>query len=105
MDCAKFGYENLPPSWKFKKFVTLNSPLMLNTDKYGVLPGLAASARDLLLPRITAGKNVRWGFFLPSGDGFKCIDGLVKDGKVIFWLQPFCFCFEIFWFLDHSYCT
>lgn len=55
---------------------------MLNTDKYGVLPGLALSARDLLLPRLTARKNVRWGFFVPSGDGFQCIDELVKSGKV-----------------------
>lgn len=56
---------------------------MLNTDKYGILSGLALSARDLLVPRITAGKNIRWGFFIPSGDGFKFIDELVKDGKVI----------------------
>lgn len=82
MDCAKFGYQNLPSSWKFNKFVTLNSPLMLNTDKYGIVGGLALSAKDLLYPRITAGKNVRWGFFLPLGNGFKCIDELVKTGKV-----------------------
>lgn len=55
---------------------------MLNTDKYGVLSGLAVSARELLLPRMTAGKNIRWGFFIPSGDGFKFIDELVQSGKV-----------------------
>lgn len=56
---------------------------MLNTDKYGVFGGLAVSARELLLPRLTKGKNVRWGFFLPSGDGFKFVDGLVKSGQVL----------------------
>lgn len=82
LDCAKFGYENIPSSWKYNKFITLNSPLMINTDKYGLLAGLTVSARDLLLPRVYGGKSVRWGFFAPSGDGFKFIDRLVKNGKV-----------------------
>lgn len=55
---------------------------MLNTDKLGILGGLAASAAQLLKPRIEKGKNVRWGFFVPSGDGFKFIDRLVKKGQV-----------------------
>lgn len=98
LDCAKFGYQNVPPSWKYNKFVTLNSPLMSNTDKYGVLAGLAVSARDLLLPRVTTGKNVRWGFFVPSGDGLKFIDDLVKSEKVIKVLRFLCVFFQCLFF-------
>lgn len=82
LDCAKFGYENVPSTWIYDKYITLNSPLMLNTDRYGIIGGLATSAGALLKPRVQAGKNIRWGFFVPSGNGFGFVDKLVKKGQV-----------------------
>lgn len=85
MDCANFGYQNIPNSWKYKRFVTLNSPLLRNSDTHGLLPGLAASIKDLAfsnLPRIIDGKTVRWGFFMPCGNGLKFVSKLVTEEKV-----------------------
>lgn len=85
LDCAKVGYQNIPSSWKYDTFITLNSPLLVNTDNYGLIPGLAQSANDLItanLSRFQDGSCVKWGFFVPSNSGFKFIDDLVLRGKV-----------------------
>ncbi|KAF2902857.1 hypothetical protein ILUMI_03332 [Ignelater luminosus] len=86
LDCAKFGYQNIPQTWKFKRYVTLNSPLLINTDKYGLVGGLAASMNELVGANLTKcldGKSMRWGFFVPSSDGLKFIDGLVRNKQII----------------------
>lgn len=79
------GYQNIPASWKYDTFITLNSPLLVNTDKYGLVGGLVQSANDLLeanLSRFQEGSRVKWGFFIPSTEGFKLIDDLVTKEKV-----------------------
>lgn len=85
LDCAKFGYDKVPSEWRYNKFITLNSPLMNNTDNFGLLGGFAASAKDLLLANFAKcpqGQSVRWGFFTPSQSGIQFIDKLVKNGKI-----------------------
>lgn len=85
LDCAKYGIEKIPNEWKFKQFITLNSPLMLNTDRYGILGGLLRSTSSLLTQNMITlkdGKVVKWGFFIPSSSGFKFINHLVKNDQV-----------------------
>jgi hypothetical protein len=94
LDCAKFGYDNVPKSWKFGTYVTLNSPLLLNTDKFGLVGGLLSSANTFLKDNLKPPgekKCVMWGFFLPSSSGFQFIHKLISNGKVIFlFIQNYC---------------
>lgn len=79
------GYNNIPSNWKYDTYITLNSPLLLNTDNYGLIPGLAQSANELLsanLNRCQDGSSVKWGFFFPSNSGFNFINNLVLQRKV-----------------------
>lgn len=89
LDCCKFGYDNVPKTWKFGKYISLNSPLLLNTDKYGLFGGLINSGGTLLKHNLkpTREQCLIWAFFTPSGGGFQFIDGLIKERKV------FCLCF------------
>ncbi|EFA04391.1 reticulon-4-interacting protein 1, mitochondrial [Tribolium castaneum] len=85
LDCAKFGYENIPKTWKFGTYITLNSPLLLNTDKYGLVGGLLNSAATFLSNNIKPPGEKRclmWGFFVPSGSGFQFINKLITDGQI-----------------------
>lgn len=84
LDGAKIGYQNIPKSWQYDTYVTLNSPLLLNTDKRGLICGLAYSVINLLeanLLRKSSG-SVKWGFFLPDRKGFEFINKLIDSGKV-----------------------
>ncbi|XP_025829567.1 reticulon-4-interacting protein 1 homolog, mitochondrial-like isoform X2 [Agrilus planipennis] len=85
LDCCKFGFENLPKSWKYTNFVNLNSPLLVNTDEQGLILGLTTSAGNLLSSNIFSileGRSIRWGFFVPSTSGFQFIDKLVKRQRI-----------------------
>jgi NADPH:quinone reductase-like Zn-dependent oxidoreductase len=85
LDCAKFGYDNVPKSWKFGTYVTLNSPLLINTDKFGLVGGLLSSANTFLKDNLKPPgekKCVMWGFFLPSSSGFQFIHKLISNGKI-----------------------
>ncbi|CAH1116802.1 unnamed protein product [Phaedon cochleariae] len=85
LDCAKMGYQNIPKSWKYDSYITLNSPLLTNTDNYGLLAGLVHSANDLLganLNRLKDSSSVRWGFFVPSRNGFEFINDLILKEKI-----------------------
>lgn len=86
LDCAKIGYKNIPVDWKYDTYITLNSPLLINTDNFGVIPGLVQSANDLLsanLRRFQEGSCVKWGFFIPSSTGFRFINSLIQEKKVM----------------------
>ncbi|GJQ86437.1 hypothetical protein Trydic_g10344 [Trypoxylus dichotomus] len=85
LDCAKFGYQNVPNNWRYKRYVTLNSPLLLNSDHYGLFGGLIVSAKDVLIsniPKIIEGKTVRWGFVTPRKDGLNCIANLMRKQQL-----------------------
>lgn len=84
MDCAKTGHENIPKNWNYDNYITLNSPLLKNTDEYGLVGGLMTSARDLLLPNFYNQNKgwIKWGFFIDSRMGLEFIDDLIKKKKV-----------------------
>ncbi|KAK5646157.1 hypothetical protein RI129_004621 [Pyrocoelia pectoralis] len=85
LDCAKFGHTNIPNSWKYDRYVTLNSPLLINTDSHGLVYGLVSSAYDLLsanIKKCSSGQSVRWGFFNPSEKGLQFINDLLQNNQV-----------------------
>lgn len=85
LDCAKFSFDNVPQNWRFNSFITLNSPLLLNTDSLGLCGGLLKSSQTLIssnLSNCTSGKTLKWGFFVPSGSGFKFLHDLFASEKV-----------------------
>ncbi|CAH0560425.1 unnamed protein product [Brassicogethes aeneus] len=83
LDCAKFGVENVPSDWSYDQFITLNSPLLVNTDKSGLLCGFAESAKSLFETNLSkGGKQWKWGFFVPSSDGFRFINNLIQKGQI-----------------------
>lgn len=85
LDCAKFGHENIPSAWKYSSYITLNSTLLLNTDKYGLLGGLASCAAEIIpanVATIPMGKCVKWAYFVPCQEGMDFINHLVKKCEV-----------------------
>ncbi|KAK9743860.1 Alcohol dehydrogenase GroES-like domain [Popillia japonica] len=85
LDCAKFGHQNIPNYWRYKRYITLNSPLLLNSDQYGFFGGLIVSAKDVLtsnIPKIIEGKTVRWGFVTPRKDGLNLITHLMHTQQI-----------------------
>lgn len=104
MDCAKIGHENLPNNWNYDNYITLNSNLLKNTDQYGLIPGLALSARDLLIPNVSNSSKgwIKWGFFTDFKMGLDFVDDLLQRKQVylIFnsMLQFFEICHYIFIF-------
>lgn len=79
------GHQAIPSSWQYTTYISLNSPLLRNTDQYGLIGGLALSAADLIpsnLLTLSQGKCVKWAYFYPSTDGLKFIDRLIRNAEV-----------------------
>lgn len=86
LDCAQFGLENIPKSWQYTSYITLNSPLLHHTDRYGLLGGLAYSAANIIpanLNSIPNGKLVKWAYVVPCKEGMNFVHNLVKTCKVM----------------------
>lgn len=86
LDCAQIGVQNIPTTWVYNKYITLNSPLLKNTDKHGLIQGLGVSAVELLRPNVQGlcdGKSWRWGFFIPSEVGLKSVDNLIQRKMIV----------------------
>ncbi|ERL94143.1 hypothetical protein D910_11425, partial [Dendroctonus ponderosae] len=84
LDACNMGIENLPAGWQYESFVTLNSPLLVNNDKYGLFGGMLRSIGNLLntnRSKICSGKTLRWGYFVPSRRGFEFIHTLICQEK------------------------
>lgn len=79
------GHQAIPSSWQYTTYISLNSPLLRNTDQYGLIGGLALSAADLIpsnLLTLPQGKCVKWAYFYPSTDGLQFIDRLIRNAEV-----------------------
>ncbi|KAF5283343.1 hypothetical protein FQR65_LT13892 [Abscondita terminalis] len=86
LDCVKLGHENIPKSWKYKKYISLNSPLMLNMDQHGLVRGLATSLCQLIganISKIPNKQSIRWGYFTPSETGLHFIDDLIQNKEIL----------------------
>lgn len=85
LDGAKMGHQNIPKTWQYETYITLNSPLLINTDKYGLLGGLVYSVNNLLEANLSprnSGGSVKWGFFVPYKKGFEFINELIHSEQV-----------------------
>ncbi|KAK9511651.1 hypothetical protein O3M35_000273 [Rhynocoris fuscipes] len=73
--------------WANSKYVTLRSPLLKNTDKYGLVAGMIKNASELLRSNIVSGapsrgSSVRWAFILPVETGINEIHKLFSENKI-----------------------
>ena len=101
IDCAGIGIEDirlhLPSIGIMLKrggsFVTLSSPVLRNTDKFGLLPGSLQSMSTLLKHNSTGRYVSKWAFFQPNINALNILRKLVDDNVIIPHLAksfPFC---------------
>lgn len=73
--------------WCGAKYVTLATPLLLNTDSMGLLDGAFNAVFSLqakaIQSIISSGAFYRWGFYAPDGPGLDEISKLVDAGKIL----------------------
>lgn len=81
-------YTTLLKSWSWATFITLRSPVLHNTDSYGMFAGMIKNIYDLVAPNISSGAvfkgiSIRWGFFSSTYDGIRELARLVEEKKIV----------------------
>lgn len=88
MDCANQGPDMIRlKGYPHSTYITLNSPILKNTDQHGLIAGTVKNIGELLKYNMSIVENrstVKWGFFTPSTSGIKTLKELVETEKVIF---------------------
>ncbi|KAK9531444.1 hypothetical protein VZT92_010870 [Zoarces viviparus] len=73
--------------WSGAKYVTLVTPLLLNTDSLGLLDGMFQAGFSLQCKAIqnimSTGVFYRWGFYAPDGPALDEVSKLVDAGKIL----------------------
>lgn len=73
--------------WSGAKYVTLVSPLLLQTDSMGLLDGMLQAGLSLhnkaMQNIISSGVFYRWGFYAPDGPALDEVSKLVDAGKIL----------------------
>ncbi|XP_073348878.1 reticulon-4-interacting protein 1 homolog, mitochondrial-like [Pagrus major] len=73
--------------WSGAKYVTLVTPLLLNTDSMGLLDGTFHAGFTLhskaIQNLISSGVFYRWGFYAPDGPALDEVSSLVDAGKIL----------------------
>ncbi|CAG5134352.1 unnamed protein product [Candidula unifasciata] len=72
-------------SWQKSQLITLLHPLLGNSDRLGVVPGLlrsAVSAGVDTLKGLQSGRSVRWAVFIPNGAAMDKVRQMVENGQV-----------------------
>ncbi|KAG7239682.1 hypothetical protein INR49_028618 [Caranx melampygus] len=73
--------------WSGAKYITLVTPLLLNTDSMGLLDGTIHAGLTLhtkaIQNIISSGVFYRWGFYAPDGPALDEIRKLVDAGKIL----------------------
>lgn len=94
MDAAGIPYEDIGGAytpllkpWSWAKFITLRSPVLHNTDSYGMVLGMLKNAYDLVAPNVCSGavfkgSTIRWGFFMPVERGIEELALLAAEKKI-----------------------
>ncbi|KAM7367794.1 hypothetical protein PAMP_014069 [Pampus punctatissimus] len=84
-DTEKWAVGLLKP-WSGAKYVTLVTPLLLNTDSMGLLDGTCNAVFTLQIKAIqnltSNGVFYRWGFYAPDGPALDEVSMLVDAGKL-----------------------
>ena len=71
--------------WKGSKYVTLSSPLLNNSDRFGPILGTGMSALKAIEQTIRSGsegQSIRWAFYWPNGSALKTIAKLVESNQI-----------------------
>lgn len=81
-------YTALLKCWSFSGFITLRSPILQNTDSFGMVAGMLKNAYDLVIPNIVSGalfkgSSIRWGTFMPLESGIKELTRLAEEKKLV----------------------
>ncbi|XP_023287518.1 reticulon-4-interacting protein 1 homolog, mitochondrial isoform X2 [Orussus abietinus] len=86
LDCANQGPDLIKvKGYPHSTYITLNSPMLKNIDKYGLFGGGIKNIVDILKYNIYEPQkigSVKWGFFVPSRTGLNMLQTLVESGKV-----------------------
>ncbi|KAM6915032.1 reticulon-4-interacting protein 1 homolog, mitochondrial-like [Xenentodon cancila] len=85
-DTEEWATDLLKP-WSGAKYVTLVSPLLLNTDSMGLLDGTCHAGFTLhnkaFQNIISSGVFYRWAFYAPDGPALDEVSRLVDAGKIL----------------------
>lgn len=85
-DMESWALQLLKP-WSGAKYVTLVTPLLLNTDSMGLLDGAVRSGCSLqnkvVQCMVSSGVFYRWGFYAPDGPVLDEVSALVDAGKIL----------------------
>ncbi|XP_053597405.1 reticulon-4-interacting protein 1, mitochondrial isoform X5 [Microplitis demolitor] len=86
LDCSNQGVDKIESkNYLFKKYITLNPPLLRNFDDYGIIGGTMNNLLDLFkynIPKINNKSCVKWGFFVPSATGIRTLQKLVENQQL-----------------------
>uniref|UniRef100_A0A023F1M1 Putative zinc-binding oxidoreductase n=1 Tax=Triatoma infestans TaxID=30076 RepID=A0A023F1M1_TRIIF len=91
-DCATnithYTYIPFLKDWSNSKYITLSSPLLSNTDKFGLMAGMVKNATEIVRSNIisgapTRGATIRWAYFLPLETGVNEIHALFTKKKIM----------------------
>lgn len=87
LDCANQGPDMIRlKGYPHSTYITLNSPILKNTDQHGLIAGTVKNIGELLKYNMSIVENrstVKWGFFTPSTSGIKTLKELVETEKLI----------------------
>ncbi|KZC06101.1 Reticulon-4-interacting protein 1, mitochondrial [Dufourea novaeangliae] len=87
LDCANHGpYKIRSKGYPHCTYITLNSPLLKNIDRHGLIAGTVKNIGELMKYNIPSVENksfVKWGFFTPSQVGIKALQEFIESGKII----------------------
>lgn len=85
LDCANQGADEIRlRGYPHSTYITLNSPVLKNTDQHGLIVGTVKNIGELVKYNIPIENKstVKWGFFIPSAAGIKTLKEFVESGKV-----------------------
>lgn len=85
LDCAQFGFDNVPKNWRFRTYISLNSPFIINLDTFGLFVGGLKCGLTFIttyLNNFLTGRALKWAFAMPTGEAFKFIHELIASRKV-----------------------
>ncbi|KAK3597300.1 hypothetical protein CHS0354_010931 [Potamilus streckersoni] len=76
---------DLLKGWRNSKYVSLVTPVLSSTDKFGIPLGLLTTATNFgtnIIRGFINGRSYRWALFIPNGNALGQIAKLVDNGKI-----------------------